>query len=35
MANGTWSVFKSCPVNADNNGAWYFFEENGQFIEQY
>jgi len=30
-----WSIIKTCPINSEYNGSWYFFEDNGQLIKQY
>ena len=35
LGDGMWSILKTCPINSEYNGAWYFFEDNVQLVKQY
>ena len=34
LGDGVWSVTKTCPVNPEFSGSWYFYEDTGEFVEQ-
>jgi len=33
LGNGIWSVTKVCPVNANYNGSWNFYESTGELVK--
>ena len=34
VGDGIWSVTKTCPINAECNGAYYFYEDSGALVEK-
>lgn len=34
IGDGIWSVTKTCPINAECNGAYYFYEDSGALAEK-